>query len=183
MSKRRVFVCIVASVFLPSAARSVPAQVPSAVAADVRTVGDIVRVSYEVISGPAGTPRQWRRDSTLYIPAAMFVATGERAGKVYASEMTPEQYRRRNDSVFVARGFVETEIGRRIERFGNVAQVRSVAVARESADGPVIGRSVNYFQLYWDGTRWWITGIVWDDERPGAPIPPDWIGRWEDVVR
>jgi len=47
---------------------------PVANPTDVATIEAIVRASYEVISGPAGTPRQWRRDSTLYGPGATFVA-------------------------------------------------------------------------------------------------------------
>ena len=40
---------------------------------------------------------------------------------------------------------------------------------------------MNYFQLYWDGSRWWIAGMVWDLERPGAPIPEAWVGKFEEV--
>jgi len=40
----------------------------------------------------------------------------------------------------------------------------------------VEARGVNYYSLYWDGSRWWISGISWDDERPDNPIPPSWVG-------
>ena len=157
------------------AAAIVEAQAPAADPADVGTITDIVRVSYEVISGPAGTPRQWRRDSTLYMPGATFVALGERGGHVQVRIMTPEEYRQRTNQRFVAEGMIETEIAGHIECFGNVAQVRSVYTFRRSATGPVEARGVNYFMLYWDGRRWWITGMAWDDERPSNPIPPQWI--------
>jgi len=163
--------------------RTGTAQAPTAAPADVATIADIVRVSYEVISGPAGTPRQWRRDSTLYMPGATFVSVTEDSGRVKSTIMTPEEYRRGGNAGFVANGLFETEIGRRIERWGNVAQVRSVAVARRTVNGPAIGRYINYFQLYWDGSRWWIAGMVWDRERPSAPIPEAWIGKWEAVTR
>jgi len=148
--------------------------------ADVGSIPDIVRVSYEVISGPAGVPRQWDRDRTLYIPGATFVAVWEDEGKVKTKIMTPEDYRR---DFKIRAGVFETEIGRRIERYGHVAHVRSVAVVRSTPDGPVEERYINYFQLYWDGTRWWIAGMVWDKERPSAPIPEAWIGKWEEVPR
>jgi hypothetical protein len=156
------------------------AQQPVADPADVGTIADIVRVSYEVISGPAGTPRQWRRDSTLYMPGATFVSVTEADGRVQSTIMTPEEYRQRSGHQ-VEHGMFETEIGRRIERWGHVAQVRSVAVVRRTPEGPIEERYVNYFQLYWDGTRWWIAGMVWDKERPNAPIPASWIGRFEEV--
>jgi hypothetical protein len=155
---------------------SVTAQTPPADPRDVGTIAGIVRVSYEVISGPAGAPRQWRRDSTLYAPGATFTATSEKDGKTFVSIMTPEDYRRASDARMVKDGLFETEIGSRIERFGNAAQVRSISVARRTRDGPIIGRYVNYITLNWDGARWWMTAWVWDEERPNNPIPASWIG-------
>lgn len=160
-----------------SLAASLHAQQPAADPADVGTIEDIVRVSYEVISGPPGTPRQWRRDSTLYAPGAMFHSLDEdERGSVSVTSMTPEEFRRRTDKGFVRNGLIEYEIGSQVERFGHVAQVRSVYAMRQTEQGPVIGRGVNYFQLYWDGTRWWIAGMVWDDERENNQIPRGWVG-------
>jgi hypothetical protein len=150
---------------------------PAANPADVGTIADLVRASYEVISG---APRQWDRDRTFYMPGASFVSVWEDHGEVKTKMMTPEEYRVDLETVDA---FVESEIGRRIERYGHVAQVRSVAEVRSRPGSLVTDRYVNYFQLYWDGTRWWIAGMVWDQERPGAPIPEAWIGKWEDVTR
>jgi hypothetical protein len=142
----------------------------------VATIEGIVHAYYDVINGPPGTPRQWRRDSALYTPEATFVAMDVRDGKPVAKTMTPEQFRRSVNDDFVKNGFFETEIGHRIERFGNVAQVRSVYETRRTMEAPLLGRGVNYLLLYWDGTRWWITGAVWDDERPGNKLPKSWVG-------
>jgi hypothetical protein len=38
-------------------------------------------------------------------------------------------------------------------------------------------RGVNYFTLYYDGTRWFISHIVWDEERAKNRIPGAWITR------
>ena len=146
--------------------------------ADVGTVADIVHASYETISGPAQHPWPWDRDRTLYMPQAIFVNHWVENGQVKMAIQTPEDFRRAFRS-----GQYETEIGRHIERYGNVAQVRSVTVARNDPSGPVIGRWVNYFQLYWDGTRWWIAAMVWDQERPGLPIPESWIGTLDEAPR
>jgi len=134
-----------------------------------------------VISGPAGEARQWRRDSTLYMPGAMFVAMRERQGTPAPALMTPEEFRQKTNAGFVKDGFFEVEIGSRIERFGNVAQVRSVYETRRTASGALTGRGINYLMLYWDGSRWWISGAVWDDERPATPIPDNWVGAFETV--
>jgi hypothetical protein len=172
-TRLRAFLTFAAVVTIAS--NSVAAQTPAADPGDVGTIADIVRTSYEVISGPAGAPRQWRRDSTLYAPGATFTATSEKDGKTIVTTMTPEDYRRTNNARFVKDGLFETEIGSRIERFGNAAQVRSVSESRRTRDGPITGRYVNYITLNWDGTRWWMTAWVWDEERPNNPIPPAWI--------
>jgi hypothetical protein len=161
------------------AAPSVHGQAPSANPADVGTIPALVRAFYEVISGPAGAPRDWRRDSTLYSEGATFVAMDEKDGKPVYAILTAEQYRRQTNAGFVKNGFFETEIGSHVERFGNVAQVRSVYETRRAAGGPVTARGVNYLMVFWDGSRWWITGAVWDDERPGNPIPPAWVGTFD----
>jgi hypothetical protein len=36
---------------------------------------------------------------------------------------------------------------------------------RAKADGPVFGRGVNSLQIYWDGKRYWVASVMWDDER------------------
>ena len=81
----------------------------------------------------------WRRDSTLYMPGATFVSVSETGGRVQAVIMTPEEYRQRSGPRQVSRGMFETEVGRRIERWGHVAKVRSVAVVRHTLDGPIDG--------------------------------------------
>ncbi|MBP2647439.1 MAG: hypothetical protein H6Q77_1063 [Gemmatimonadetes bacterium] len=166
-------------VALGGRAPSLSAQAPAASPADVGSIPAIVRAFYEVISGPPGAPRDWRRDSTLYMEGATFVAMDERDGKPVYVILTAEEYRRKTNDSFVRNGFFETEIGSRIERFGNVAQVRSVYETRRTADGPLTGRGVNYLMVFWDGTRWWISSAVWDDERPDNPIPAAWVGSFE----
>jgi hypothetical protein len=79
----------------------------------------------------------------------------------------------------VKNGFFETEIGSRVERFGDVATVRSVYESRRVKDGPLIARGVNYILLYWDGTRWWITSAVWEDEHGSLKLPESWVGTAE----
>src|SRR5947199_10179429 len=63
----------------------VPTVAPHA--ADVATVDGIVKAYYDVITGPAGQPRQWSRDRSLYIPDLRFVATGVGKQGPYARVM------------------------------------------------------------------------------------------------
>ena len=150
---------------------------------DVDTIPHLMRASYETVSGPAGVKEQVRqiaRDSTFYMPGAMFVSVSEEQGQIKTKIMSEKAYWEGYDSSHPA---YETEAGRRVERYGNVAQVRSVSVLRSSPDGPITKRYVNYCDLYWDGKRWWIAGMVWQKESPNMPIPDSWLGTWEEVTR
>ena len=143
---------------------------------DVATVDGILRAFYDVISGPAGQPRQWARDRTLYIHDVHFVSLSTDTAKhVRADVMDHQMFVDRADPGVVRRGFFETEIHRTSERFGNLVHVFSTYEMREWADGPVFGRGINSIELFWDGARWWIAGAVWDDERPDNPIPKEYL--------
>jgi len=144
---------------------------------DVATIDGIVKAFYEVISGPAGQRRQWARDRTLYRPDVRFVAMSVRNGKPVARVMSHQEYVDGSDAGFVKDGFFETEIHRDVQQFGNMAHVWSTYESRQKADGPAIDRGINSIQLYFDGTRWWIAGAVWEDERKDSPIPQRYLKK------
>jgi hypothetical protein len=150
--------------------------------ADVDSIADIIRVDYECVSGPAGAKekvRQEQRDHTLYMPGARFVGISEENGKLKIATITEKEYWKNFNS---SRGAYETQVGQLIEHYGNLAQVRSVSVLRETSGGPVTERYINYYHLYFDGVRWWIAGIIWQKESPSTPIPESWIGKWQEVT-
>ena len=62
-----------------------------------------------------------------------------------------------------------------MERFGQIAHVWSTYAASSEPDGEVHSRGINSIQLYYDGERWWIMSWVYDSERPGNPIPPEYL--------
>ena len=141
---------------------------------DVSTLDGIIAAFYEVISGPAGEPRQWSLDRTLYIPGVRFVAmTAAKDGTPLPEVTSHQEYVDLNDAGLVERGFFESEIHRVTRRFGNIAHVFSTYEIRREKDGPVLGRGVNSLELYWDGSRWWIAAATWDTERKDNPIPAD----------
>ena len=141
---------------------------------DVATIDGIVKAYYDVISGPAGQPRQWGRDRTLYWPGIRFFAAGaKKDGTPQVRVMTHQEYVDATNPGFAKSGFDEHEIHRTMDRIGNIAHVMSTYESRRVAGGPVTARGVNSIDLYWDGARWWITAASWDDERPGQPIPKE----------
>jgi len=139
--------------------------------ADVATIDGMIQAFYDVISGPAGQPREWSRDRTLYIPGVKFVAMSVKDGAPVAQVMSHQQFVEDSDPWMVGQGFFEKEIHRVTRRFGNIVHVFSTYAFRRTADGPVLGRGVNSIELFWDGTRWWIAAAIWDGERPDNPIP------------
>ncbi len=142
---------------------------------DVSTIDGIIRAYYEVVSGPAGKPREWARDRTLYIPDLRFVQVDiGRDGSPAARISSHQEYVDRSNAA-LERGFYETEIHRVTERFGPIAHVWSTYESRRTVDGPVIARGINSIELFWDGKRWWIANAVWTDEAPSQPIPKEYL--------
>ncbi len=143
--------------------------------ADVATVDGVVKAYYDVITGPAGQPRQWSRDRSLYIPDVRFVSASVAKGKAYARIMTHQDFVDGSDPEMVRDGFFEREIHRVTRVYGNIVQVFSTYEEHRTADGPVEGRGVNALQLFWDGTRWWVASAIWFDEDPAHPIPKEFL--------
>ncbi len=141
---------------------------------DVSSLDGIMDAFYDVISGPSGQKRDWARDRSLYIPGVKFVSMGVgKDGKPVPEVMSHEEYVKRSEPFLMKEGFFEKEVHRVTKRFGNIAHVFSTYEWRNTADGPVGGRGVNSIELFWDGTRWWIAGAIWDSERKDNPIPKD----------
>lgn len=143
---------------------------------DVLTIDSIIKAFYETISGPKGQPRQWSRDRTLYIPDVRFVSMSEQDGKIRAGVASHQQYVNNTNGSFVKSGFNEREINRVVRRFGNIAHVFST-YEYTNDDKTDKGRGVNSIELYWDGSRWWISAASWDDERPNNPIPKEFLPK------
>jgi hypothetical protein len=159
------------------AAESRPAPTVRVDAADVASVEALVGALYDVISGPAGEKRDWARFHGLFHPqlgrmqatrAAHEPADGAPTRDVV--HLSPQDYESRSGPVLESRGFFERELAARVERFGDIAHVFSTYESRSTPDGDVIARGVNSFQLWWDGTRWWVLSILWCSESEQFPL-------------
>ena len=161
------------------AAAPVPADVsaPPARPADVASIDAIIAALYEVISGPAGQNRDWNRFRSLFTTGArLIVAAPSREGRVPSRSMSVEDYVTGADAMLKRDGFWEREIANRVERYGNVAHVFSTYESRRtSPDSAPFSRGINSIQLITNGERWWVATILWDFERPGNPIPPQYL--------
>jgi hypothetical protein len=171
-----VFVFVVGLAAIPQAkqATHVSVQTIPPRAEDVSSIDNIVQASYETISGGVGVPRQWGRDRSLYDPNVRFVYTSvnPETKAITVHSESHQDFVDGSDAFLVKDGFEERELKHVTKRFGNVATVLS-SYEGKVASGKVITRGVNIFQLYFDGKRWWILSMVWDQERPDNMLPAE----------
>jgi hypothetical protein len=75
-------------------------------------------------------------------------------------------------------GFFERELGRTVERYGSVVHLMSAYDSKRTlADPAPFARGVNSFQLWTDGTRWYVVTIYWEAETAENRIPAEWITK------
>ncbi len=153
-------------------------EVKAANPADVSSIDAIMKVVYEVISGDAGQKRDWDRFRTLFHKDARMIPSGKNAqtGVIGARSFTPEEYITRSSPFMEKEGFFEREIARRVDAYGNIAQVfSSYESFQKKDDKKPFARGINSFQLLNDGKRWWVVTIYWQGETPENPIPKEYL--------
>jgi hypothetical protein len=166
----------------PSAAAPAEAQAttpaPAAKPADVASPDAIMAATYDVISGPAGQQRDWDRFRSLFVPGARLIpVVAKKTGSGYDTRIiTPDEYAQHADAYFQKNGFAEREISRKAERYGNIMQIFSTYESRHDAkDAQPFARGINSFQLFYDGSRWWVVTIYWLEETPENPLPKEFL--------
>ena len=140
---------------------------------DVNSIDAIIAALYDVISGPPGE-RNWQRFNSLFTKHAVLATVGKKDGKTRQEIMTPDDYIRLAGPYFLKEGFFERESARKLQTFGNIAHLFSTYESRHTRDADPFARGINSIQLLNDGQRWWVLSILWDEEGPGNPIPPEY---------
>ena len=162
----------------PASTAQAAAPQPPAKPADVASPDAILAATYDVISGPAAQPRDWDRFRSLFVPGARLIPTvPKKTGSGYDVRIiTPDEYAKHADAYFQKNGFAEREIARKAERYGNIVQVFSTYESRHDGKDPQpFARGINSFQLFYDGTRWWVVTIYWQEETPHNPLPKEFL--------
>jgi hypothetical protein len=160
----------------PAATQAAPP--PAAKPADVASPEAILAATYDVISGPAGQPRDWDRFRSLFVPGARLIpVVAKKTGGGFDTRIiTPDEYAKFSDTYFQKNGFAEREIAQKAERYGNIMQIFSTYESRHDAkDAQPFARGINSFQLFYDGTRWWVVTIYWLEETPENPLPKEFL--------
>ncbi len=160
----------------PMAAQQSSPAASAANPADVGSEEAIVRALYDVISGPAGAPRNWDRMRSLFHPEARLIPVVRAESGYGLRVMTLADWIAGAEPYFKREGFFERELAHRSERFGQMVHRFSTYDSRRAAsDTLAFARGINSIQLFHDGTRWWVMNILWDAERPGLTLPPDYL--------
>jgi hypothetical protein len=112
----------------------------------------------------------------LFVPGARLIPCLPKGadGKVAIRTMSVDEYIARSGPTLEAKGFIERQVARRVDRFGHMAQVFSTYETRLDGEAALLGRGINGIQLLWDETRWWVVTIMWDAETPTQTIPADY---------
>lgn len=149
---------------------------PAAKPGDVDTIEHAVAACYDVISGPAGK-RDWDRFRSLFYPGARLIPSGRTPqGVAGARVLTPEEYVVRGQAAFDKEGFFERSIANKVETWDHIAHVWSTYESRHAKDdAKPFARGINSFQLFNDGTRWWIITIFWQAEDKDHTIPDQYL--------
>jgi len=113
----------------------------------------------------------------LFYPGAQLIRTAvKKEGGLSATFLTTQDYIDRAGSYFKTNSFFEREIARRSERWGSIMQIFSTYESRHDPKDLVpFAWGINSFQLFFDGTRWWIMTIYWAEETPQTPLPPEFL--------
>jgi hypothetical protein len=153
------------------------ASTPSARPDDVKSIDSILVALYGVISGPAGE-RDWNRFRSLFLPQARLTSATKRPdGTWRIYPMGVEDYVKGAGDYFAQHAFFESPIVSRAQTFGNVSQVFSSYESRHALGEVPFARGINSFQLLYDGHRWWVVSILWDEERSDNPIPREFAAK------
>jgi hypothetical protein len=151
-------------------------RVPAANPKDVDSIDHIMAAIYDVISGPAG-PRNWDRFRSLFVPEARLTSTVKNPNRSNVRLLSVEDFVKGGGDYFSTHGFFESAIVNKVQRFGSIAQVFSSYESRNAKNEEPFVRGINSMQVFYDGTRWWMLSILWDEESPTNPLPASMAKR------
>ena len=181
---KRSLVALLVPLSVATASRVQSQPTPSATAAatvaadpkDVASADAIVAALYDANTVLVDQKRGADRFRSLFVPGARLMPTFRGPnGPAMIRIQTVDDYVRAASGGQPRHGFSEREIARTTEAFGNIMQVFSTYEARRDSTDQKPTRGINSIQLFNDGARWWVVGVLWDNERPDKPIPAAYL--------
>ncbi|HET9510507.1 MAG TPA: nuclear transport factor 2 family protein [Sphingomonas sp.] len=148
------------------------ADATAAQAAEQQAIDALIGQVYVAISGLAG-PRDWDAFKALFVPEARLVPVGGKGPLV----LDVQGYIDRAGPMMAREGFYESEVSRRVERYGNIAHVWSTYESRHAPGGQPFARGINSIQIVKTPAGWRVLHIVWQGETPTLPIPGAYLPK------
>lgn len=141
----------------------------------VDSIEHILGAAYNAVSGPPAS-RDWDIFRGLLTSDARFiVCQRDPSGNVIRNTLTTDEFIRRVQLIVGSTGFYETPLAHRIEVWDSMAHVWSTYESRHFPGEKPFTRGINSFQLFNDGTRWWILSIFWQNEDASHPVPAKYL--------
>jgi len=148
---------------------------PIAEPADVSSIDAIIKSLYDSITFSEGEGPYLDKFQSLFVSKALFIRINQDGIDRMDLESFVSSFRERIKSGALV-SFVEEEISRTTNTFGSIAQIFSTYHKGISTEDPgAFTRGINSIQMYYDGRRWWISSILWEEEREGNPIPEKYL--------
>lgn len=147
---------------------------------DTSSIDAVVKALYESLSFPEGKVPDLERLRNLFTQEASFTRVNkDNKVDLMKTETFIRSFQERMDKGLI-KSFHESEIAQTRQVFGQIAQVFSTYRKGINVSDPEkMGRGINSIQLFYQGGRWRICAILWMDERPDCPIPPEFLRSGE----
>jgi hypothetical protein len=137
------------------------------------TIDNLLSTMYQIISGEAGSTRNWALFRKLFRSEARINALGkDKHGMERYISLTIEDYIRGAESSFQKQSLQEVEIGRITEEYGDMVHIFSSYETKNilNDDVVVLQRGINSIQLIYRDERYWIVSLLFNPETVDNPI-------------
>lgn len=144
--------------------------------ADTSSIDAVLKALYESITFIEGKEPDLARFRSLFAPEAPCLRVNK---DQRVDRMTVDSFIlsfRERIRAGTLKSFYESEIARKMQRYGQMAHIFSTYQKGLNASDPTkMIRGINSIQLFFHDGRWWIGSLMWMDERPEMPIPKEYL--------
>jgi hypothetical protein len=147
---------------------------PAAACPSTATLDQLIHALDDAVSGPGDKDRACFRG--LFLPDArlMPLVKSKDGGSVAPRVLTVQGWidavAKRGSAVFY-----ERQVKVRTETWANEAHLWSTFEVRPTPDGKPDARGINSIQAVYDGQRWKVVSILWQDESPDQTLPEKYL--------
>ncbi|WP_086739228.1 hypothetical protein [Erythrobacter colymbi] len=132
---------------------------------------DIIAALYDIVSGPADSPRRWDDARSLFWPdARVQTVYSGRSGPLDFRNLSVEEWFARASERFRRIDFYDQGVISGYETGGMLATAVSPYVSRHEPGGAIFERGVNYYTFLRTEPGWKVLHLVWEIERPDNPL-------------